>query len=71
LPRVAIELVLLFQLTIHLAIGDASAKNAFFLASAPFLAISSAGGRHVVPFLILALIALALGTIRRLTLVFV
>jgi hypothetical protein len=78
------QLVLIFQVTIHIhiAIRDASAKVAFALASAPFLAISSAGGRHVVPFLIvglvalamgmflmLALMALALGTIRLLTLV--
>jgi osmoprotectant transport system ATP-binding protein len=75
------QLVLLFQLTIHIhiAIRDASAKVAFALASAPFVAI---GGRRVVPFLIvglvalamgtfliLALMALALGTIRLLTLV--
>jgi hypothetical protein len=63
------QLVLLFQLRIHIAIRDASAKVAFALASAAFLAVSSAGGRHVVPFLILALMSLALGTIRLLTLV--
>jgi hypothetical protein len=81
LPIAIGHLVLLFhQVTIHIAIRDASAKVAFPLAAAPLLTISTAGGRHVVlfilvslgvlamgPFLTLAL--LALGTIRLLTLV--
>jgi hypothetical protein len=81
LPIAIGHLVLLFhQVTIHIAIRDASAKVAFPLAAASLLTISTAGGRHVVlfilvslgvlamgPFLTLAL--LALGTIRLLTLV--
>jgi hypothetical protein len=81
LPIAIGHLVLLFQqVTIHIAIRDASVKVAFPLAAAPLFTISTARGRHVVlfilvslgalamgPFLTLAL--LALGTIRLLTLV--
>ena len=50
-------------------IRDAAAKVAFSLTAAPFLTAFRAGGRHVVPFLVVGLTALA-GTIRLLTLVF-